>query len=295
MTFEGNNLYGHVYNHNEVFAASKKKKWRPKHHELAFGKASSRPPWYRNVKYGMQSELPPAIASKRFDAHVDEAASDTSGSWASGQIRAYNEKLLHHVTGESQLEMSHSSNLIAGGPGRLNEERAVGAWNNFNQDQHAFGVHTRFANAAIHEGNEGAALVHRETTNSTLQPLYPMSVVNDSFNRHLIAKATADAHKPKPEHDRTGPDRHPTQVMYLPYARTRRDFPAANGGKMETLAKQIGPGWWPGREGGGGGGVPKHGDVIAPNGYEPRGSTPPGFMHDSKTGEAIHRPQAPYW
>ena len=41
--FQGANLYGHDYQHDEVFSKSKKKKWRPKHHELAFGKANTRP------------------------------------------------------------------------------------------------------------------------------------------------------------------------------------------------------------------------------------------------------------
>eukprot|EP00614_Pseudopedinella_elastica_P030800 CAMPEP_0172623098 /NCGR_PEP_ID=MMETSP1068-20121228/125776_1 /TAXON_ID=35684 /ORGANISM="Pseudopedinella elastica, Strain CCMP716" /LENGTH=314 /DNA_ID=CAMNT_0013431521 /DNA_START=7 /DNA_END=951 /DNA_ORIENTATION=+ len=314
MTFEGRNLYGHVYNHNEVFAASKKKKWRPKHHELAFGKASSRPHWYRNVKYGMPSELPPPIASKRFDAQVSEPPADAPGSWASGQIRAHNEQLLHHSTGESQLYMSHSSNLVleghgGGEKGIVNERANANAMAEFGKEQLRHNTYTRFANEAIHDGDEGLALVRRETSNSTIQPLYPMSVINDSFNRHLVAKAISDQAKPVRALDRSGADRHPTQVMYLPYSRTRDDFPTSDGRKLEGLAKEMGPAWWPGREGreggasklghggggGGGGGGQRHSKVIAPNGFEPRSSTPPGFMHDAQTGQPIHRPQAPYW
>jgi hypothetical protein len=103
MTFEGRNLYGHTYNHDEVFMSSKKKKWRPKHHELAFGKASTRPSWYRNVKYGGEPQLPSPIAGTRFDPKGTQAV--VKGAQAKGEM-------LHHFTGESNYALAHSSNTV---------------------------------------------------------------------------------------------------------------------------------------------------------------------------------------
>jgi hypothetical protein len=103
MTFEGRNLHGHTYNHNETFMASKKKKWRPNHHELAFGKASTRPPWYRNERYGGVSALPGPLAGRRFDPKGTEAA--VVDAQHKGEV-------LHHFTGESQFDIAHSSNLV---------------------------------------------------------------------------------------------------------------------------------------------------------------------------------------
>ena len=62
-------------------------------------------------------------------------------------------------------------------------------------------------------------MIKRENTNSTLQPLYPMSVVNDSFNKHSQARAIDKSCAPKPENARHV---HLTQKMYLPYERTKR-------------------------------------------------------------------------
>jgi len=102
MTFEGRNLYGHTYNHDEVFSKSKHKKWRPAHHELAFGKATTRPPWYRSEKYGGVSQLPPADAGRRYEPKPGELPTQPSGS----------NGMLHHFTGESRHELAHSSNTV---------------------------------------------------------------------------------------------------------------------------------------------------------------------------------------
>ena len=58
---------------------------------------------------------------------------------------------------------------------------------------------------------EVRALVRRNNTNSSEQPLYPMSVVNDSFQRHLEARAIDHGRAPKPENAQ---DAHYTQKMY---------------------------------------------------------------------------------
>jgi len=102
MTFEGRNLYGHTYNHDEVFSKSKHKKWRPAHHELAFGKATTRPPWYRSEKYGGVSQLPPADAGRRYEPKAKDMPAQPSGP----------SSMLHHFTGESRHELAHSSNTV---------------------------------------------------------------------------------------------------------------------------------------------------------------------------------------
>lgn len=58
---------------------------------------------------------------------------------------------------------------------------------------------------------EVRALVRRNNTNSSEQPLYPMSVVNDSFQRHLEARAIDHGRPAKPENAQ---DAHYTQKMY---------------------------------------------------------------------------------
>jgi hypothetical protein len=64
----------------------------------------------------------------------------------------------------------------------------------------------------VHDGDEVRALLRRNNTNSSLQPLYPMSVVNDSFRKHLEAKAIDHSKPPKPE---LAQHVHLTQKMYF--------------------------------------------------------------------------------
>jgi hypothetical protein len=92
-------------------------------------------------------------------------------------------------------------------------------WNKEVLDQKILTNSIRQSNTNLHTGDEGRALIKRESTNSTLQPLYPMSVVNDSFNKHSQARAIDKSCAPKPENAQ---HIQPTQKMYLPYERTRR-------------------------------------------------------------------------
>ena len=205
MTFEARNLFGHTYSHGEVFAASKKKAWRPKHHELAFGKAVTRPPWYRNVSYGGESGLPSPVAGRRYDPK------ETDLPPGSGKFS----EVLQHFTGESRHDIMHGSSVFAGPHERELSQRM----NEANVAQHHESAVLRAANTAVHDGREVHALVRRENTSKTQQPLYPVSVVNDSFHRHLEAKAIDSSSRPK---SRDAQREHPTQRMYLPYERTRR-------------------------------------------------------------------------
>ena len=93
--------------------------------------------------------------------------------------------MLHHFTGESRHELAHSGNVVKGS----HENGLQRRWANALVAQRNESILMRRSNESVHTGAEGLALVRRENTNSTLQPLYPMSVVNDSFNRHLQAKA----------------------------------------------------------------------------------------------------------
>lgn len=305
MTFEGRNLYGHTYNHNAVFSQSKHHAWRPPHHELAFGKATTRPPWYRSAPCGGASELPPADAGRRYEPQ--SAPADLSGPSSGGAGAG---DMLHHFTGESRHQLAHSSNTVKG----AHEDGVVGSYNTALAYQGAESRRLRHANTMVHNGSEGRALVRRDNTNASLQPLYPMSVVNDSFKKHLEAKAIDRSKPPKPE---LAQHVHLTQKMYLPYERTRSHFPATSGGgPMHALAQQQGPGWWPGRDAG----PLRVGDPPRPSpiskGAAAAGSagsmagstgggqsaaaggshasrptaTPRGFMHDATSGQPLHAP-----
>eukprot|EP00613_Pedinella_sp_CCMP2098_P059985 CAMPEP_0171874744 /NCGR_PEP_ID=MMETSP0992-20121227/35150_1 /TAXON_ID=483369 /ORGANISM="non described non described, Strain CCMP2098" /LENGTH=194 /DNA_ID=CAMNT_0012499595 /DNA_START=66 /DNA_END=651 /DNA_ORIENTATION=+ len=164
------------------------------------------------------------------------------------------------------------------------------------------------------------ALVRRLNAHpNDAQPMYPMSVVNHSFTKHLEAKAIEARSLPKHENAKMT---HPTQRMYLPYERTRSDFPSnTTGDKLAKMARDIGPGWWPGREepgsqpppsvlGGGGNGFNKGGGGVGGRGstgsrvpsslvlplpssssaLQQRARTPPGFLMDAGTSLPMRRP-----
>jgi hypothetical protein len=218
MTFEARNLFGHTYNHDEVFAASKKKAWRPQHHELAFGRAVTRPIWYRNVSYGGESGLPSPVAGRRFDPKEEDLP---PGSQKLSDV-------LQHFTGESRSDIVHSSTVHAG----AHDQGKQLKWNEANVAQHHESTTMRAANTQVHDGSELHALIRRENRSKTLQPMYPMSVVNDSFHRHLEAKAIEASAKPKAEDAQRV---HLTQKMYLPYERTRRFVAAIHGVDITPL------------------------------------------------------------
>lgn len=100
MTFEARNRFGHTYNHDEVFSKSKKKTWRPRHHELAFGQSVTRPPWYRSQSFGGVSELPEPIQGRRYDPK--DLPPEVPGS------------MLHYNTGESWREHILGSSTVKG-------------------------------------------------------------------------------------------------------------------------------------------------------------------------------------
>jgi len=135
--------------------------------------------------------------------------------------------------------MNHSSNVIKGS----HEQNLKTKWNQETYNQVKLTDSIRKSNNTIHDGKEGLALIRRENTNSTLQPLYPISIVNDSFKRHTQARAIDKRNEPKPENARHV---HLTQKMYLPYERTRKDFPITDI-NMNAPARDSGPSWWPGK------------------------------------------------
>lgn len=304
--FQGANLYGHDYQHDEVFSKSKKKKWRPKHHELAFGKANTRPPWYRNPSYGGESMLPAPTEGLRFERAVGGGGEAKKTTRGKVDYRQAKPGLLAHPTPGDDKNQNQRlfGSVPLRGPG--GEDALVAAWTQQLVDQTALNAQTRWANGALHDGGEGRSLVVREVTNSTPQALYPMSVVTDSFRRHTEAKAIDARHQPKAAHAHVPPLRH-SQRMYLPYSRTRSDFPGADGAKMESLAQAVGPGWWPGRgakHDAKDAGLHHHRDraqhasAAASSSSSSalfrvsRASTPPGFMQDAQTGAPIRRPGA---
>jgi hypothetical protein len=145
----------------------------------------------------MVSQLPPPEAGVRYEA-------------SNKKTQSFKRELLHHFTGESVHELAHSSNLVRGSHEEVGEIFEVsfsskisqknccmqnyvqGVRTSYNQavrEQFLDSAAMRQSNTDIHTGTELRHLIRRDNTNSTQQPLYPVSVVNDSFRKHLEAKA----------------------------------------------------------------------------------------------------------
>ena len=282
MSFGQENSHGHTFASDAFFAQTKRRTWRPGHHERSFGRANTRPSWYRGEKAGMISLAPSAMEAQRYET---KAGGYQQRHW------------LEDSQGESRMTLAHSGNIFRGESSR--DPRANDAAN------FRASILQREANKSVHDGNKVLALVRRENQNSTVQPLYPTSIINNAFEKHNIAKTIDFKGRPRPEHNNPFGTRR-TQKCFLPYVRTRSDFPRSSSGDNKSA-----PYWWPktplapnfndhvlaaAREMGGGLRVAKEPStssrVIGHQQYQqpPLPRTPPGYLVSARTGNPISVP-----
>ena len=152
----------------------------------------------------------------------------------------------------------------------------------------------------MNSGSEMHSLILRENCNNTLQPLYPMSLVNNSFEKHFIAKTVDFKGRPRPENENP-PGTRRTQKSYLPYERTRSDFRRSLQGNntssaREKLQASAAPSWWPKVQNSitkldsKSGVTTQRGATFASFAQKPRQRTPPGYLVSARSGMPLPLP-----